>query len=582
MQMRQVAPKDWTLLFYNPGDAFGGKLGTASVVDLEQVGSDSHTDVVAFNNRPAFVLDKLLRRNQEFEGARIYHVERSPEAPSRWKARLPADARSLVDLALRGPRDLRSPSSPEARPGDAASLKRFLVETMKRYPSRHVALFVSGGSMVPAQGPMSGDQLARALREAEAETGRKLDLLGLNSNFSANLEALAPLGPAASALVASEGPVFGSAQPFGRVLRHLQSDLDRSEEVDGPQLASICVEEARRQPLGNLYTGTLSALIPQKLDDVAEARDVLEKTLLERGQEPAKVLSALRDARHFDYGSFPARRYVTDVNSFASAVERRFSDPAVKEAARTLRETVKSCVLAERHEAAERESLVGKGLRLVLGRGLQESPDLGGLTIDLDETAAPDRPQTGFRQLLSQAARSERDTAPLWRRGVARVKEGNTRFLSSLASHLPQPGLAPLLPTAERMALGAVAMGTFTALSVAGIPAYPFLFGPYLAVRGLASLARETTAAVQQARAGHLSAFGKETLVEHLALASMGALGGVLGLYLLHLVPGVVALPASAAAFSLQFGKEIAKLWATRHERAAASQADRAAGQSGS
>lgn len=584
--------KDWTLLFYNAGYADEAKMCTATLADLERVGSNADTHVVAFNHRTRWTPERLLGAYGEFDGARSYYVTKAPEQP-RLTERLPADLGSLADFALSGPHQLKSPEigRSDANPGEAETLKRFLVDNMKRYPSKRVALVISGhGSAFGGQaimhrpeGRIKNEELARLLREVEAETGKKLDLLNLNTCYGANLETLYPLRESAQALVASEGGVFAATQPFGRVLDSLQQGLAAGRDVTGPELARLCVEEARRQPMGNLYTGTLTAVDASGVASVATAQSRLQEVLRDREVDPAVVRGALKDARRFLYSSVPQPIYLTDVASFASLLEERVADAEVRQAARAVRESLSRCVLAEHHEDPARESLGTKGLRFVLGRELPDLSGLGGLSVYLDEDPA------GANNRVEQVARTEYGgqvdvkgvheylgsgaPAPAWKRALTAVKVRHDEAVSKLSKKLPFPAAAPLL---ERVALGGAMIGTFSALSAAGIPAYPLIFGTMFTARGALGVVQGAADAVRLATSGPLTARQKETLVDHAGKAALGVAMGSFGLYLLGALPREVAWPAALAAVGIRAGKELVKLWATRSDRAEVAEADRA------
>src|SRR5262249_21961566 len=129
-ELRMQLKKDWTFLFYNAGQGALTRLAAHSLHDLEQVGSNDQVDLVALNY-------------SEKQGATL-----SPLAPSLGHA--PRGARgSLLDCA--SPGRLQSPalahpvaSGEAARMSQAETLKATLLETMRRYPSRHFALALTG------------------------------------------------------------------------------------------------------------------------------------------------------------------------------------------------------------------------------------------------------------------------------------------------------------------------------------------------------------------------------------------------------------------------------------------------------
>lgn len=382
MQVKS-AQKDWTLLFYHAGSADAGLMGTANLLDLERVGSDENTDVVCLNWQSGW-----LGRDTEFAGGRTYHVQKNPEA-----SQASNNALRLVELARTSAADVRSPEIERLPEGadisDPATLKKFLLDNMQRFPAKHYALVMSGhGAGFAGQalvrnpdGRMTNEQLGQTLREVAQETGKPLDVLNLNTCYGAGLEVLHPLQGGARTAVASPGVVFGPTQPFGNVLQHLQDDLKAGKSVDGPELARRFVAESYEQKMASVATPTLSAFDLDGLPQVSQAVASLHEGVIAEGVPPATVREALQEALRFDYATVPRQLYVTDLVSFAERLAEKA--PTLAQPAQDLKESVLACRIAEQHGAPD--TLFTSLLRYPLRQPQADLTGLGGLTLHYDD-----------------------------------------------------------------------------------------------------------------------------------------------------------------------------------------------------
>ncbi|MEW6283877.1 MAG: clostripain-related cysteine peptidase, partial [Candidatus Eremiobacterota bacterium] len=421
----QPAPRvrEWTVLCYNAGHRDESKMCTSSLVDLERVGSDDSVQIVAMNYRSPWLLEGVTGFNQDYRGARTYAVERHEhrEKAGLLTRLLPADFRAAARFMLNSPRDLRSPVLERQRlvnMGEAGTLKRFLLENMARYPARRYAVILSGhgaafgGQMIvhSPEGRISNEALGKTLDEVAAALGRKIDLVNLNTCFGANLETLYPLRRSVETVVASQDLVFAATQPLARVMESLQAVQGR---LDGAELGRLCVGEARRQPLGGLFTGTLSAVDMGKLEAVTTAVNSLQQAVLDEGVPPATLKEAYEASLRFTYSNRPRRVDLTDAGSFARELSRRVESPAVHGAAQDLQRALKDCVLAEQHADAAQETLLSKGIRFLLRRPTPGPRELSGLTLYLDPDA--NHPDSRLDQIVKTEYASAVNAQPFLR-----------------------------------------------------------------------------------------------------------------------------------------------------------------------
>ncbi len=396
--------KEWTLLFYNAGDGCEAKMGTAKLLDLEKVGSDENTNVVVMNYRSKFNLDRITGDYGKLQGARTYYVTRNENPPEKFpliSKILPEEAKNLKDFTFTGTKDIKS-SVIEEHPsdinmGDKETLKEFLLKNMKKFPAKRYAVIMSGhgsafsGSMIVhnPEGRIKNEELAGVFRDVEKETGHKIDLVNMNTCFSANLEALYPLQNSVGTVVASEDVVWSATQPFGKVLDDLQKGIKEGKEISGKDLARLMIEEARRQPLGNLYIKTLSAMDMEKIGTVADDISNLQKTLMEEAVPPASIKKAMEESLRFDFSSVPKQVYVSDVGAFAKEIIKYSDSEKVKSASEKLQKSLGECVFAEQHATSAMQSVTSRVISKIFTSfaGHERMDDASGLTVYYDADA---------------------------------------------------------------------------------------------------------------------------------------------------------------------------------------------------
>ena len=369
------ARKAWTFLFYNVGQGNLAPMTTASLESLERVGSNEQTDVVALNYRERPGHERALGRFAEYEGARCYHLTRGKSAGS-W---LGPELGSLADCALASPKGLQSqvigqPVGPgeSARMADPATLKAFLIENMARFPAEHFALTITGhGAAFQGQaivrGPqgrsaISNDDLGRVLREVAQETGQSVDLVNLNTCYSANLESLYSLKDATRALVASQAALSLGTQPFAAVLAEVQQRLAAGSSVSPQDLARVFVDQSARQPLSGLYSPTLSAIDPAGLGELGQSLAALQGACQQQGIEPKALRECLSQALGIDF-SGPVQ--LTDLGSLAGVISERIDNQKVREAAARVVADLQASVLGEQHAESGQQSWLERGMRRI-------------------------------------------------------------------------------------------------------------------------------------------------------------------------------------------------------------------------
>lgn len=369
--------KAWTFLFYNVGQGNLSSMTTHVVNQLEQVGSDENTNLLALNYRERPVQERILGRHKAFEGARSYFINKHPKRSS--GAWLGEELGSLVDTALSTPATIESEViATPAQAGEASkmsqaeTLKTFLLESMARYPAKNYGLIITGhGAAFQGQaitrGPegraaLSNDALGQTLQEL-SEDGHEVGLVNLNTCYSANLETIFSLKDATQAIVASQAELALGTQPFAAVLSEVQRRLREKGQVGASEVAQIFVEQARAQPLHDLHSPSLSAFDSSQLGSLGAAVHGLQEACLKAKISPATLRECLANAVSVDFAQQPRHVELTDLGSLARVISERVDSPAVRKAALEVENALSKAVLAEQHSVPSQESSLSKLVR---------------------------------------------------------------------------------------------------------------------------------------------------------------------------------------------------------------------------
>ena len=117
-------------------------------------------------------------------------------------------------------------------------------------------------------------------------------------------------------------------------------------DLSGTDLARLCIEETRLQPLGTLATPHYSAFdLFTALDDTAAAVDNLYRTLMGEKIPPDAIRDAWKKSHRVDYSSFPRQIHLTDIGDFARVLSESIPNAAVVQAAVAARAAVEKAVI---------------------------------------------------------------------------------------------------------------------------------------------------------------------------------------------------------------------------------------------
>lgn len=194
-------------------------------------------------------------------------------------------------------------------------------------------------------------ELKRVLLEVKHAAGRPIDVLGLDACLMNMVEVACQLRTTARFIVGSEEVEPGDGWPYDRVMGALAARPSLTARELG---AAIVDHYVASYPAGV----TQSMLDLSRADACAEAVDRLAAALMTAIRSPGErtaVLRAARAALRFETNEF------ADLASFCAEIGRRCASPAVKEAARGVRDAIsgdEALVAAEAHTG---ERMAGAG-----------------------------------------------------------------------------------------------------------------------------------------------------------------------------------------------------------------------------
>ena len=586
--------KEWTLLFYNAG--YGGETRrcTASLVDLEKVGSDENTSVVVMNYRSSGLLEKFSETLEKFSCGKTYYVTKNENPHEKIPlvaGLIPKEAKRFADYFLTSPKDITSPiieeHSKDINMVDKNTLQTFLIDNMKKYPAKHYGVVISGegghieGVIKGPGGTIKNEELSEVLDNVVKETGKKIDLLDLNTSRSANIESLYPLNNSVGTVVASENHVSGGSQPFSKVLSDLQKGLEEGREISGKELATLIVEEARRQPLGNLYLESLSAIDMEKFGLLVDSIKELQKVLISEGVKPEAIKKAIEASVRVNYSKKVKEKHLTDAGSFAEEIVKYTDSARVKHEAAKLQKALKECVIDSQYGQHALHSITGRALGAFF-RGENDLRSSSGLTIyydtdvndndskvkELEKTKyAGDTDAETFLKYVGQAAEEEKANRSGFRKAIDGLKENHRELKKKVSEKTGIPEV--LINMGEQ---GAKIAGLVTGLGLlryAGIPAGDLYFGPLLSVRGAVNTYKNVKNTAELSHKEKFDLVDKNKMIDNIGNIGLGLTIGAMGLSHLGLLPGSVVWPVILAGLSIKGGKELAKILATRKEHKA-------------
>lgn len=316
----QPTQAKWTVLLYSAADNDLKRFMLTDVNEIESVGSDSYTNLVAQVDTGAQCNRYLLQKD-----ANMGKIN-SPVVEALGRQNM-SDPKNLAD---------------------------FIEWGMKNYPAEHYMVVVSdhgNGWQGAAQdyshnGWMTLPQIREGFEMAQAATGKKVDVIGFDACLMASTEVAHELKDQANYLVASEETEGGDGWKYTSflnptLLQNVHQMHLMKINVEPEQLATHAVRHAEANQ-GDLPT--MTALDMSKMGGVTAAVDGLAKAIIDNPNAGEIAKLARKAQPYYDY---------RDAGDFARLIqESPINDDALKAAAKGVSDAIGEAVIAEQHSSS--------------------------------------------------------------------------------------------------------------------------------------------------------------------------------------------------------------------------------------
>lgn len=313
----------WTILVYSAADNDLTDYQVDDIKEMETVGSDAHTNLVAQVDQGGDV------------GAARYLLQKSSD-PSQ------ISSPKVQDL---GATNMADPNQ----------LADFIQWGMKRYPAEHTMVVISdhGNGWRGAvqddshQGWMSCGMIREGFEKAQAATGKKIDVLGMDACLMASTEFAHEMKDVADYLVVSEQTEGGDGWNYSKILNpemlnNLKSMQTMKINVEPRQLAVLGVTSAEAH---QSTLPTMTAIDTSKMPALTDAVGSLGRAIAASQTSGSVFRGIARRTEAFsgykDLGDFSKR--VQDVCR---------TDEPVREAAHGTAQALQEAVIAEQHSSS--------------------------------------------------------------------------------------------------------------------------------------------------------------------------------------------------------------------------------------
>ncbi|MDQ7826091.1 MAG: clostripain-related cysteine peptidase [Candidatus Eremiobacteraeota bacterium] len=271
------------------------------------------------------------------------------------------------------------------------TLTDFIVWGVKNYPAQNVALILNdhGGGFTGAMaddsdgGFMSTPQLKQALADAEAITGKKIDIVGFDACLMAEAEVAHELKDNANILLASEESESGPGWTYSPMLggKTLTEALERMRlmklDATPAEFAKIVVDVNKQH---NDDIPTFSALDLTKMNEFTGSANTLAEAII-ASKDKTAIKSAIKTAENYGSGYTPYKD-LRDAYDMADKIvkSKSITDENVKNAAKGMMEAVNTMVIANESNP-------------------QSYPDSHGISIYTPTTVGASGPGYGYKNL---------------------------------------------------------------------------------------------------------------------------------------------------------------------------------------
>lgn len=270
------------------------------------------------------------------DGIRSLTKHREPS----WNGTRVYDIGSDRTKALDSPRVLES----DQRRPTVRQLGQFIADGMKQYPAQVTAFMASGhGLAYESCSGYSLSSLKKALDDAAAQSGRKVDVVILEACLMGNLESLDMLKDSARYAVVSEETMGAAGLPWKHIVGTLPQGSMTPAQF-GQKIVDGCV--------GADGIDTVAVIDLQKVAPLTQSVNHLARELrrVVAGGGKSEVRSALRHASAYPQGFFdPLTRFsfdVRDLGDLCDSVYGRIADARVRDAADKVRTALEKAVVS--------------------------------------------------------------------------------------------------------------------------------------------------------------------------------------------------------------------------------------------
>ena len=273
MQIGRTVARIWENLRTNLGSA-----DSPAIVELESQESKDWAVLVYLEGQDglAYSSRQALQQMQASTGSSLHVAVHHDHQPT-WKEKL------LPGMGPAFQRRYHVQSEQLSTVGEGGqSLGEFLGWGMKNFPAKHYAVVVKRHGL----GFLDAKQLRKELEAAEKESGKKPDLLALDSCLMQQAEVAYELRERAQVMVGSPSNVPAAAFPYGRVLSWLNQN---SGQLDTENLGRLVVEGHR---LAGGSTIESAARLDQ-MQNLAASVKALSHTVMAEKVPPQLVYTAM-------------------------------------------------------------------------------------------------------------------------------------------------------------------------------------------------------------------------------------------------------------------------------------------------
>ncbi len=321
--------KNWTVMVYMDADNNLEDFAIQNFLQMSSVGSDNNVSIVVQMDRIGYNTSY-----GDWTDAKRFYVE---------KNMTPTPENATMDLG-------------EVNMGDPQTLADFVAWAVKNYPAEHYTLILwdhGGGWRNEVKEPIKGvcwddtdndhltlPELEKALADAEAQTGVKLDVVGFDACLMGMIEVFHQIKDHASIAIASEEVERAPGWPYEAIL----SDLASNSAMTPEELAVDVVDEYYKYYNDWFSEFTMTAVNLTKVGNLTKSIDKFANDLTASIPGNESVIAGARlSSEEFCWGSdyFGS----IDLYSFAELIHSNLN----LDSAKAVMEAVNNAIVAEKH-----------------------------------------------------------------------------------------------------------------------------------------------------------------------------------------------------------------------------------------